>query len=55
MMDHNRQRRFPTHKRAQHACVSGEFLRFKLVQKYASQIIESEGQKKPFDNAFFPA
>jgi len=55
MMDHNPQRRFPCPRSALHACVSGEFLRFKLLQKYAPQIIEFEGQKKPFDNAFFPA
>jgi len=55
MMDHNRQRRFPEPRKALHACVSGEFLRFKLRQKYASQMIEFEDQKKPFDNAFFPA
>jgi hypothetical protein len=55
MMDHNRRDRFPACKSAQHACVHGEILRFKLIQKYPSQIIEFEGRKKPFDNAFFPA
>jgi hypothetical protein len=40
---------------ARRACLGEEFLRFKLVQKFPSQIIEFEGQKKPFDNAFFPA
>jgi hypothetical protein len=55
MMDHNRQRRFPGPRNALHACASGKFLRFKLFRKYASQIIEFEGLKKPFDNAFFPA
>jgi len=55
MMDHNRRRRFPACQSAQHACVCGEILRFKLIQKYPSQIIEFEGRKKPFDNTFFPA
>jgi hypothetical protein len=55
MMDRNRRRRFPGRRIAQHACVQGDFLRFKRIQKYASQIIEFEGRKKPFDNAFFPA
>jgi hypothetical protein len=55
MMDHNRRRRFPGCQSAQHACVYGEFLRFKLIQKYPSQIVEFEGRKKPFDNTFFPA
>jgi len=42
-MDHNRWRRFHGRQSAQNTCAQGEFLSFKRVQKYRSQIVEFEG------------